>query len=459
MRGAIMAIRDEEADWGAGAPGQGLAPVFGRLRLRTLILLRWLAVMGQTATVLSVHYLLEFHLPLAACLGVIAASAGLNVWLTLTAQTRRFAKDREAFGQLAFDVLQLMALLALTGGLTNPFAMVLVAPVVISVAALPARWWIMLAGLAVAGSVALSVWRLPLPWSGEPQVVLPPVYQLGLWLALAITIAFTAVYAWRVGSEARRMGTALAATQTVLAREQRLSALGALAAAAAHELGTPLATIQLTAKEMLRAASDDMTREDAELIVSQAHRCREILRRLSQNRETGDRMHDRIGLREAMEEAAAPLLGLGAQVEVRLVPPPDGAEPPVLTRRAELIYGLGNFIENAVDFAREKVIVEGGWDTDSLVISVHDDGPGFSSDVLARLGEPYVSTRRSGQGRGGLGLGVFIAMTLIERLGGAVSLDNAPGGGARVTITLARAALTAPPVHETRAAGTAGAPA
>ncbi|WBQ12208.1 ActS/PrrB/RegB family redox-sensitive histidine kinase [Hyphomonadaceae bacterium BL14] len=429
-----------------GAPddpvdGGDLAPVFGRVRLRTLIFLRWLAVAGQTATVLGVHFGLGFQLPLAGCFVLIGASAALNAFLPVFVSTQRLARDGEAFAQLAFDLIQLMALLALTGGLANPFAVMIVGPVVISVAALPARWWLSLGALALAGTSGLAVWHLPLPWLPGEVFALPPLYLAATGLALVIAIAFTAIYAWRVAGEARRMGAALAATQGVLAREQRLSALGALAAAAAHELGTPLATIQLTAKEMLRAATDPELKEDAELLVSQAQRCREILQRLSQMRDAGDRMHDRLGLSEAMEEAAAPLQGVGAPISVRLSAPLGEARAPVLRRRVELIYALGNFIENAVDFADTRVIVTGAWTARHVSFTVEDDGPGFPPDILAKLGEPYVTTRQAEPGHGGLGLGVFIAMTLAQRVQGKVTLSNAPGGGARVEITLPRSGL------------------
>jgi two-component system sensor histidine kinase RegB len=436
-----------EPEWEKISAEAELTPMFGRVRLRTLIFLRWLAVIGQTVCLVVVHYGLGYDLPLGICLGVIAASAWVNAWLSLALPTQRFAKDWEAFAQLAYDLVQLMVLLALTGGLTNPFSVMLVGPVVISVAALPARWWLTLVAMAIFGSVALSIWHLPLPWSGAAPV-LPLTYQIGSWTALAIAIGFTAIYAWRVGAEARRMGTALAATQTVLAREQRLSALGALAAAAAHELGTPLATIQLTAKEMQRAATDDLLKEDADLIVSQAQRCREILQRLSQTHEASDQMHDRVGLREAMEEAAAPLRGLGAEVAVVLSAGPDGGEQPIMQRKAELIYALGNFIENAVDYAKAQVTVTGAWSEERLSVTVKDDGPGFPADILAKLGEPYITTRRAEPGHGGLGLGVFIAITLIERLGGSVEFDNAPGGGARVTLTLPRKPLESGPMFD-----------
>ena len=439
-----------EPDWERINAEAALTPVFGRVRLRTLILLRWLAVAGQTLTVLFVHYGLGFDLPVGPCLGVIAASAWVNAWLTLALPTQRFAKDWEAFAQLAYDVIQLMVLLALTGGLTNPFAIMLVAPVVIAVAALPLVWWLTLASVALVGSAVVAVFHLPLPWSGaRPE--LPGLYLVALWVALVIAIAFTAVYAWRVGREAKRMGTALAATQTVLAREQRLSALGALSAAAAHELGTPLATIQLTAREMERAITDETLREDAELLVSQAQRCRDILKRLSQTQEASDQRHDRLGLREALEEAAAPLHDLGAEIVTHLDAPPDEPEIPVMRRRAEILYAVGNFIENAVDFAQSRVDLTAGWDEKTIVFTIADDGPGFPPDILAKLGEPYVTTRRVTPGSGGLGLGVFIAITLTERLDGAVRFENASTrGGAVVRVVFPRDALQAPPLFDAR---------
>lgn len=434
-----------DPEWHAVASEMSLSPMFGRVRLRTLIMLRWLAVAGQTATVLGVNLVMGFELPLAACLGIIAASAVLNISLAVTQPTQRFAKDWEAAAQLGYDLIQLMVLLALTGGLTNPFAIIMIAPLVISVASLPPRLWIPLAGMAVAGSVAISLWHLPLPWQGAFPVTLPAIYQAAIWFAMAITIAFTAVYAWRVGREAKRMGTALAATQTVLAREQRLSALGALSAAAAHELGTPLGTIQVTAKEMLRFAESDSVREDAALLVSQAERCRDILKRLSQTQEASDRMHDRLALGDALEEAAAPLRGLGAQIGIHLNALEDRLDPPLIRRSAEMLYAVGNFVENAVDYAHTRVDITGRWDPERIMVEIEDDGPGFPPDILAKLGEPYVTTRRGREGSGGMGLGVFIAITLTERLGGHVDFSNSTArGGARVLLTWPREALAAP---------------
>lgn len=436
-----------QADWDPYGADAHLTPVFGRLRLRTLAMLRWLAIAGQTVTVVLVHYVLGFTLPIGFCFGVILVSAWINTWLTLAVPPQRFAKEWEVFLQLGFDVLQMCALLTLTGGLQNPFVVMLVAPVTIAVATMPARWSAGVAATALLGTLGMWFWSLPLPWLDGGSLELPGFYLLGLWIAIFIAVAFTAIYSWRITSEGRRMATALAATQSVLSREQRLSALGALAAAAAHELGTPLATIQLTAKEMLREMKNDpLLKEDAELLVTQAKRCRDILKRLGEERAASDERHDRLELDAALEEAAAPLRGLGPQLEVRLDTTSHGS-PPVLQRQGELLYGLGNFIENAVDFADTRVIIEASWDSETITVRIEDDGPGFSADILSKIGEPYVTTRPGIVGQGGLGLGVFIAKTMTERVGGQVRFENAgQQGGARVLMRWPRKRVEAAPI-------------
>jgi two-component system sensor histidine kinase RegB len=417
------------------APSPGVAPFFGRVRLRTLIVLRWLAVFGQAATLLFVSLVLEFDLPLALCSAVVAASATLNLGLTVWRDIQRLMSHGEAFIQLGFDVLQLALLLLLTGGLQNPFVVMLVAPVTIGVAALPPRYSLGLAATALVSLGAMAFIALPLPWIRGEALYLPPLYIAGLAVAFVIAVGFTAAYAWRIGREAKRMGAALATAQSILAREQKLSAVGSLAAAAAHELGTPLATIQLTAKEIAREAKDDVLKEDAELLVSQAKRCRDILQRLSVQREAHDKMHDRMAFRDALDEVSGPLRGLGASITLRATGENDS---PYLSRQPELLYGLGNLIENAVEFAATAVIVEGEWDADTVRITINDDGQGFTPDVLGRIGEPYIS-KRAGEIGGGMGLGTFIAITMIERLGGRADFANGGElGGALVCITWPR---------------------
>jgi two-component system sensor histidine kinase RegB len=398
----------------------------GPVRLRTLTTLRWLAVAGQTAAIITVHFFLGFRTPLALCLGVIALSAWLNLFVMMRFSPQRFLTDREAAAYIGFDIVQLCALLFLTGGLHNPFAALILAPVTIAASILPLRLTILVGALALAGISVLGVANLPLPWRPGESLQMPRIYIAGVWVALGFSVAFFAAYARRIAAEAGEMKTALAATQMVLAREERLNALGGLAAAAAHELGTPLATIQVTASEMAdELKGKGLLEEDAKLLVSQAKRCREILGRLSSRGEEGDAVLDRISLDALAREAAAPFLEKprGPAVIFELL---GEGEPPILKRRPEIIYGLRNIIENAVGFARSKVLVTGRWSKDEAVLSVHDDGPGFSPEVLARLGEPYVSQRRHSRapGKSGMGLGFFIAKTLLERSGARIVFDN-----------------------------------
>ena len=404
----------------------------GPVRLRTLTALRWLAVGGQTTAIIAVHFGLGFPLPLGLCLSVIAASAWLNLFTVLRFSPQRFLTDREAAGYIAFDIVQLSLLLALTGGLLNPFSALIIAPVTIAASFLPLRLTVLIATLALAGVSILAVYHLSLPWRPGEVLSLTPIYKAGVWAALSFSVIFFAAYAHRIAAESAQMRSALAATQLVLDREEKLSALGGLAAAAAHELGTPLATIQLTAKEMLRELNEESDLyEDAALLVSQAERCRDILGRLSEHGEAGDAMHDRIELVALIREAAAPFIELSDGVEIRIeANSTDGVPEPVLQRRPQMIFGLRNFVENAASYAKNEVVIAADWSAKTLAINVNDDGPGFAPEVLMRLGEPYVSTpqRTQNKRKGGMGLGFFIAKTLLEETGASVDFNNRQWG-------------------------------
>jgi two-component system sensor histidine kinase RegB len=411
------------------------------------VLLRWLAVAGQTAIVLAMHFLLQFDLPLAACLGVIAVSAWVNVVLTFVSPGRKVARDWEAAGQLAFDVVQLSALLALTGGMQNPFSLLLIAPATVAAANLPARQSLFVGLMALLATCALALWSFPPPSPPGQSMDLPPLYEAGVWFATVIGIIFTAGYAWQAAAEAARMEVALAATEAVLAREQRLSALGGLAAAVAHELGTPLATIQVVAKELLRSTKPgDPVADDAALLVSQAERCRDILKQLSQKPDDGDIVHARLGLGQLLEESVEPYREIGPRIET-LVEGPPGEFVPDVKRLPEVVHALSSWVENAADFAALVVTVTGYFDSEHICVEVKDDGPGFSPDVLAKLGEPYVTSRPHAEGsrshHQGMGLGFFIAKTLLERTGAVVSFGNSKAGGAVITAKWPRDRLEA----------------
>ncbi len=429
-----------------------------RLRLQTIVRLRWFAVIGQILAVCIVHFGLRFDVPIGFCLGVIAASAWLNVFLTVRFPARHRLGATFATVLLAYDLLQLGALLYVTGGIENPFVVLIVAPVTVSAATLPARNTVILGGLALATAAFLVYEHWMLPWYAWEILTLPKVYQYGQFAAVAATVVFLALYVWRLSNESRQMSNALKATELVLAREQKLHALDGLAAAAAHELGTPLATIVLVTKEMQRDVTPDTPlAEDIALLRSQAERCREILQKLTRQPSEQDPMHSRLSVSQLLEEAAEPYRGSPVFIEINTRPGANvtdwSARQPEGERRPGLIYGFGNLIENAVDFARSKVEISAVWDDRVLEIEVKDDGPGFHPDVMESLGEPYLTTRSAGargadrKSAGGLGLGFFIAKTLLERSGASLSLDNrpAPEKGAVVKITWPREVFEAHP--------------
>ncbi len=413
----------------------------GGLRLRTLVRLRWLAVIGQTGTVLFVALLLGFPLPFGWCLAAIALSAWLNIFFTIRWRSTVRLPDRYAALLLGYDILQLAVLLYLTGGLQNPFAFLFLVPVTVSASSLSLKWTLWLSGLAFLCTTFLTFGHYPLPWFPGERLQLPQIYLAGMWSALVSGVVFAAIYARRISEEARQMSTALSATELVLAREQRLSALDGLAAAAAHELGTPLATIALVAKELKREVkAKGHIKEDIDLLISQSARCREILSRLANRDAQADEMFARVSLHAMIEDIVAPLRGSGVAVDIDVAPTEDGktksTNEPVFQRNPAVTYGLGNLIENAIDFAQKKVTIAARWSAQEIAVTVRDDGPGFSQEIIDRLGDPFVTTRR-GYGpielqgdridqHEGMGLGFFIAKTLLERSGAQVSLANLP---------------------------------
>ncbi|OYW57841.1 MAG: two-component sensor histidine kinase [Rhizobiales bacterium 35-68-8] len=416
------------------------------LRIDTLIRLRWLAVVGQAVSLVVVNDLLGFPLPLFPCLLAVGLSAVVNLLLRARFPVARRLGDISAGPLLAYDVLQLTALLYLTGGLSNPFALLYLAPVMISATALT---WTTTATLGLFATVcagAVGLWHWPLPWAGEDVPVLPDLFLAGIWVSLSVSIGFIGLHSWRVAEEARELADALAATELVLAREQHLSQLDGLAAAAAHELGTPLATIALVVKEMQRSVTPDSPyAEDIGLLRDQVKRCRDILQTLT-SLGSGDAPFDRMPLSLLLEEVVGPHRDFGITISVSL--PEDRSDEPVLARNPGLIYGLGNLVENAVDFAAGHVAVEARWTTTRMEIVVRDDGPGFAPEVSDRIGQPYVTSRgrdRIGgpEEESGLGLGFFIAKTLLERSGATLWVENRapPDTGAEVKISWTRSAL------------------
>jgi two-component system sensor histidine kinase RegB len=418
------------------------------VRLDTLIRLRWLAVFGQTAAVLVVNDGLDFELPVWPCLAVIGLYAWLNVALRLRFRgNQRLEPDRSAW-LLAVDIAELAVLLFLTGGLQNPFAFLFLGPVLISATALPARMTLMLAGFTILCATVLMFVHYPLPWSSDDPLELPQPYMVGVWLSLLLCIGYISIYAWQIIEESRQLAEALAATEIVLSREQHLTQLDGLAAAAAHELGTPLSTIALVSRELEKELGPDSRHaDDVKLLREQVQRCGDILGKLSQLPGPGEPF-ERMKLSALIEEVVAPHRNFG--VDIAVTAPVGAGDEPVVARNPAIMYGLGNLVENAIDFARERIEVAAEWTDDKVTVTISDDGPGFPPELMDRMGEPFVTGRRRRQRAAnenpGLGLGFFIAKTLLERSGGTLALENRefPQRGAIVKVRWGRADFERP---------------
>lgn len=439
-------------------PGGQMANAVGRVRVHTLTNLRWMATAGQTIAIFVIYFGFGYTLPLLRCLIAVAALAGLNLFLVLRYLPNHRLSGRETTVYLTFDVLQLAVLLYLTGGISNPFAMMFIAPVVIAAATLDLANALIVGGIALLAGTLIAVTHEPLPWvaSGMP-FTLPPLYQAGLWASLVLSLGFTSSYVWRVASDGTRMSAGLAASQLALAREQRLSSLGALATAAAHELGTPLGTIAVVSHELERALPPGSSEaDDAALLREQAERCRQIIKRLAQPEAEMVGQTETLPICALLDDLADSYRdGIGVDITIVAAPANRNENQPIVWRAPELMHGIGNLIENATDFATTKVTVEAGWNARELRIAVCDDGPGFAPDIFERIGEPYTTSRPGYHALGegemataaeagkheGMGLGFFIAKTLLEQTGGTVRASNPAEGGARVTIIWPRGAI------------------
>jgi two-component system, sensor histidine kinase RegB len=401
------------------------------VRLRTLILLRWVAVIGQLTAINVSVYWLGVKLPFLWCYIAVGAAVVVNILSVILFPENKRLEDLEAMLTLMFDLAQLSFLIFLTGGLTNPFALLILAPVTISASALRLRSTLILGTIAIILVTITAFFHVPLVLSNGVILQVPGVFAFGFWMSIVVGILFLGIYSRRIALEIRVMSDALLATQMALAREQKLTDLGGVVAAAAHELGTPLATIKLVSAELMSElkGQPDLL-EDAQLIRDQADRCRDILRNM------GRMGKDDLHLRQAplgavLKEAAEPHIARGKAVIFGLQPGPNGSDrQPTVLRAPEIIHGLRNLIQNAVDFAHERVWVDAEWTGQNITVRIADDGDGYAPQVLGRIGDPFVRSRRAddeGEERPayeGMGLGLFIAKTLLERSGAVLMFAN-----------------------------------
>ncbi|MGL6210045.1 MAG: sensor histidine kinase RegB, partial [Paracoccaceae bacterium] len=387
---------------------------------------------GQLVAITVADRFVGLNLPLGMCYLAVAASIMANLVSMFVFPENKRLSEPEALLTLLFDLFQLSFLLYLAGGLNNPFALLILAPVTISASALELRTTMVLGGVAVVLVTITTFFHLPLRMVDGTVLSVPPLFEFGFWLSIVIGLVFLGVYSRRVSTEIRIMSDALLATQMALAREQKLTDLGGVVAAAAHELGTPLATIKMVSAEMI----DELSRhpdlqDDARLIRDQADRCRDILR--SMGRSGKEDLHLRKApLQAVLAEAAEPHQGRGKRIIFTDQPNPEApSRQPEILRRPELIHGLRNLVQNAVDFSRSTVWIEGEWTAADITVRIVDDGDGYPPQMIGRIGDPFLRARRSEPDPRtrpeyeGMGLGLFIAKTLLERTGAELTFANA----------------------------------
>lgn len=401
------------------------------VRLRTLILLRWAAIAGQIVAIAVAVQFFSVQIPF----GLAAATIGVAVIANLVSSTlfprNTRLNERQAAGILVFDTLQLGVMMFLTGGIHNPFMVLILAPVTVAATALSTRSTVIVGAVAIAATSFVTWINIPLQ-TATGILQMPDLFVFGLWVSITISVGFIGLYTRRISSEMRSMSEALLATQMALSREQNLTDLGGVVAAAAHELGTPLATIKLVSSELVEELDgNDELRDDARLIGEQANRCRDILQSMGRAGKD-DMLVKHAPLIALIEEAAEPHRGRGKTLEIEIAcVEADPADQPILMRRPEIIHGLRNLIQNAVDFASTKVWIELCWNDDRIMIRILDDGKGYSPQVLGWIGDPFIRRRKSQAERGqrqaykGMGLGLFIAKTLLERTGATLNFANA----------------------------------
>ena len=404
---------------------------------QNLVKIRWLALAGQLLACLIIHFGFGFPFPFLAALGVIVTSAFVNMAIDQRNRHVKTVRPVEIMLALSFDILQLAALIYLTGGLLNPFFILLLAPIVVSAAILELRATTFLLLLVIVSASLLSVYHLPLPWQ-DSDFFVPQLFLFGILVALIISAIFIAFYTWYLANNTRELANSLSKAQLSLATEREALALGRLATAAAHKLGSPLNTIALISHDLVKQLQqDDPHTEDIHLLNKEVERCRIILQELDQDAHgSSDKLAFALPASEVLQSLTSPMIAAMKHEVLWQIQGAADIDEPVMFGRPELKYALETILENADGFANESVIFGIWWDEHVLEISISDDGLGFKQSILNRFGQPFNSTRKGRDGHRGLGL--YLAMSLVENSGGTMHIENQMNSGGRVVIRIPR---------------------
>ena len=396
--------------------------------LGNLIKIRWIAIFGQFLAVFIVFYIIKIEILLFEILTIILLSVAVNFYSYFEERKNKSISNVKAFSFLLFDTLQLGFLLFLTGGIVNPFSILILAPVITSASYLPALMTVILSTISIMIIVILNFYYVPL-YLG-PEFYLPEIYNFGLVASLIITVIFIAIYAYLFASSSRKISNALSVSKLQILNQKKITEVGSLSAAAAHELGTPLNTIFLIINDLLKEkklVEDKNIVKDIHLLKSQAERCKEILQRFSKNPlKLKDKFLDKVKITDLIK-INFDKFNKNKKLNIKNIQIID--EPEIIFKD-EIMYALGNIIQNAIFHCNEIVTVELDYNKTQLKIFITDDGLGFAKDIIDKLGEPYVSKNSQG-----MGLGIFIAKNLIENMGGNINLYNSKYENAVVEIT------------------------
>ena len=381
---------------------------------KILIILRWIAILGQLIAINLVYFYLELELPILICYFIIFFGLCTNLFLQFGIKTIQL-KDLFASLFLLYDLIQLTLLLYLTGGISNPFSILMIIPTIVSSTFLSMGSTIVLGVLTVCFLFLLTIFHYPLPGIHDGSVTFPKLYLIGYFIAIVIGLIFLSYFGIRFSGESKRRSDAVNKLQQAIAKEYELESLGGQAAAAAHSLGTPLATISVVATELKKELGNNKEfSKDIDLLVSQTKRCGEILKKISKKQIKEDEFFSKTNLENLLDEILISFRETSSK-EIILVSK-DNKNSFNLQRTPELIYGLRNFIGNAVKFSKSRVEIILISDEQTIQIRINDDGPGFPEDIIEVIGEPYIQSKSNQvSSNSGTGLGTFLGKTLLER--------------------------------------------